>query len=322
MIQVLQPGMQTTIQDAGRPGYARFGVSAAGCAIPIAMRIANRLVANSEQAAVLEILLQGPLLCFQEAAHFAIGGADFDAALDGRRINIWQTHHARAGSILKIGGVHSGARCVLAVEGGFAVAAVLGSRSTHLLSQLGGIEGRALQKGDMLRRNRPEFAVRAGQLPPASRAMLSPMKIRRATGTVARQVLRMVPGMHAHLFPPDVFQRLTDDAWRVSQQSNRMGIRLEGPSLPSAEASLLSEGVSTGCIQTPPDGQPIISFVDQQTTGGYGVPACVIAADFDHLGQLRPGEEVLFGEVAVEDAWTALEQREAMLAARDFIQWS
>jgi antagonist of KipI len=285
-IRVISPGLQTTVQDLGRFGWAHFGVSASGAADPLALRAANLIVGNAENAAVLEMTLAGPALEFESAATVAIGGSEFGVGLP-----LWTAIDIAAGQTIRFGATRSGARASLAVRGGLAVKSVMGSASVHVVT---GVGGRPLRKGDVLEVG--DAAVRrarAGAAPPFT--LSGP--------------LRVTAGPQAERFASELYAA----AYTVSEESNRMGLRLRGPAIPSPPGGMLTEGVPLGAVQVPPDGQPIILFVDHQTTGGYPKPANVVSADFWRLGQLRPRDEVLFELVTIEQALRLLQAQEQWL---------
>ena len=289
MMRVLAPGFQTTVQDLGRYGYAHIGVSASGAADAPALRAANRLVGNRDGAAALEMTLTGGSFEFQGDAVAALAGSDFAA-----NFPLWTPFAVRAGEVLRCGATQSGARCYLAVRGGFDVPLVMGSASTHLMTGLGGFQGRALKKGDVLAFGdaavRPPARRKAGPPPPAD-------------------ALRATPGPQAGWFSDDLYRA----EYQVTEESNRMGLRLRGPALERHAGHMLTEGVPLGAVQVPPEGQPIILFVEHQTTGGYPKIANVIAADCGAVGQLRPRDAVRFERVSFETARALLRAREEWL---------
>lgn len=289
MIHVLQPGFLTTVQDLGRPGYAHLGVSASGAADALSLRAANLLVGNPEGAAALEMTLVGGAFEFEEDTVAALAGSDFGLPL-------WEPFVIRAGETLRCGPTCSGARCYLAVRGGIEVPLVMGSASTHLMTALGGFEGRALKKGDVLRTGG------AARCPPARTGVHPPP---------LAPVLRATPGPQAEWYPGNFW----GVEYRVTEESNRMGLRLDGPPLTRHAGHMLTEGVSLGAVQVPPEGQPIILFVEHQTTGGYPKIANVISAGMHSLGQLRPRDAVCFERVAFERALELLAGQEAWLAS-------
>jgi len=288
VIEVLSPGLLSMFQDLGRPGYSHLGVSIAGPADPVSMRVANRLVGNPEGAVVIECTLQGPRLRFLESAVVAICGADFvDCGLP-----LWKAQTVDPGFVLELGGCRMGARAYIAVQGGFECARILGSGSVHLLSGF----GTPLRRGDMLK-------IASGD----------PIRVEGAavTAPLFRKVLRVVEGPDAGEFSSSEMFRFFAEEWLVTEDSNRQGLRLRGEAFVGmGHGSKLSEGVDLGAIQVTPAGDPVVLGVDSQTTGGYPVIANVIAADRMNLGQLRPRDRVRFAPVMLAEARQALLDQE------------
>jgi len=308
-IQVQAPGLLTTVQDLGREGFGPLGVSASGAADPIALRLGNRLVGNADGTAGLEMTLLGGTFLFPQDAVVALAGSDFRATLDGAPVELWTSVKVSAGQTLRLGHTHSGARCYLCVHGGIAVEAFLGSASTHILSGLGGFEGRALRKGDVLNIGSATGLFQKRKLAQWAREALAPHK-----------VLRVTPGAQADWFPESSQQVFYSGRYRVAEESNRMGLRLEGTPIPLASGGeMITEGVSLGAIQVPDGGLPIILFVEQQTTGGYPKIANVVAADLAGVGQLRPRDEIRFELVGLDEAWRLLREQEELLASKELI---
>jgi antagonist of KipI len=303
------PGLFTTVQDLGRNGFGPMGVSASGAADAISLRIGNRLVGNSEGAAALEMTLVGGAFTFERAAVIAVTGADFGPSLDGMALPMWTSIEIREGQTLKFGPSRSGARAYICVQGGIAVELFLGSASTHVLSGLGGFEGRALRKDDRVEVGAANFLFRKRSLSAKALESLQPRKVIRATD-----------GPQRDWFAESSWKTFCRNAFRVSEQSNRMGIRLEGPPISlDTSREMITEGVSLGAIQITPSGQPIILFVEQQTTGGYPKIANVISADLHSLGQLRPREEIRFERVEMREPRALLIRQEALLASKELI---
>jgi antagonist of KipI len=304
------PGLFTTVQDLGREGFGPIGVSASGAADPISLRIGNRLVGNPEGAAALEMTLVGGAFRFERAAVIAGTGADFGPSLDGVALPMWTSIKIREGETVRFGHSRSGARAYLCVQGGIAVEPFLGSASTHVLSGLGGFEGRALRKGDRVKLGAANSHFRKTAL--SAKALESLQR---------RKVIRVTDGPQSDWFAESSWKTLCGNTFRISEQSNRMGIRLEGPPIQlEASREMITEGVSLGAIQVPPSGQPIILFVEQQTTGGYPKIANVISADLHSLGQLRPRDEIRFERIEMSEARSLLIRQEALLASKEFIQ--
>ena len=309
VIEVQEPGLLTTVQDLGREGFGPMGVSPSGVADPIALRIGNRIVGNAESAAGLEMTLLGGTFVFPEGAVFALTGSDFGATLDRKPVELWTSLEARPGQTLRLGPTRSGARCYLCVQGAIAVTPFLGSASTHLLSGLGGHEGRPLRKGDVLRIGDAGGLYRKRTLAAKALERLAP-----------RKVLRVTPGPQSDWFPEAAQKMFYESTYGVAEESNRMGIRLQGATISTTSSGeMISEGVSLGAVQIPAGGLPIILFVEQQTTGGYAKIANVISADFRSLGQLRPRDEIRFERVDWEKARGLLMDQEKLFASPDLI---
>jgi antagonist of KipI len=307
VVEVLEPGLFTTVQDLGREGFGPMGVSPSGAADTISLRLGNRLVGNREGAAAFEMTLLGGAFLFPEGAVGALAGSDFGATLDEKPVEMWTAFEARAGHVLRTGPTRSGARCYLCVRGGIEVKPFLGSASTHLLSGLGGHEGRALRKRDVLRIGETSRVPRKRRLSVRALANLQP-----------RKVLRVTPGPQSDWFQESAQKIFYESTYRVAEESNRMGIRLQGAAIPTASSGeMISEGVSLGAVQVPEGGLPIILFVEQQTTGGYPKIANVISADFHSLGQLRPRDEIRFDRVEWETARALFVEQEKLLASEE-----
>jgi biotin-dependent carboxylase-like uncharacterized protein len=309
VIQVQVPGLLTTVQDLGREGFGPMGVSPSGAADAISLRVGNRLVGNPGGTAALEMTLLGGSFVFPEGSVLALTGSDFGATLDGAPVPPCTSVEARGGQTLRVGPTRSGARCYLCVQGGIEVPPFLGSASTHLLSGLGGHEGRALRKGDILKIGKANGAYRKRTVAAKALKELSP-----------RKILRVTPGPQSEWFPESSQQVFFASAYRVAEESNRMGLRLEGATLrEGALGEMISEGVSLGAVQIAAGGLPIILFVEQQTTGGYAKIANVISADLGSLGQLRPRDEIRFEPVEWETARSLLSRQEELLASEELI---
>jgi antagonist of KipI len=312
LLEVRAPGLLTTVQDLGRQGFGAIGVSPSGAADAVALRIGNRLVGNDEGAAGLEMTLLGGTFHFPDGAIIALAGSDFGATLDDKSLVPWTSAPVKPGQTLTLGATKSGARCYLCVQGGIEVKRFLGSASTHLLSGLGGMQGRTLRKGDVLNIGAPKEAFRTFRKSTVSTRVLEKLKPRRS--------LRITDGPQSDWFSEAAKQIFYGSTYRVAEESNRMGIRLEGAALTETETGeMISEGVSLGAVQITGGGLPIILFVEQQTTGGYPKIANAISADLHSLGQLRPRDEVRFERVEMEAALTLLAEQEKLLASKELI---
>ncbi len=295
---VVRAGFQTTIQDLGRIGSRQFGVSLGGALDVHALRVGNLLVGNDEAAAGLEITMGGCRIRFQDERVIAWCGGEFDVDLPAGHAVLM-----RAGDEINFGQPKVGCRSWLAISGGVDVPLVLGSRSTDLRANFGGLDGRALRDGD-------ELSLRAAPSSTSNEKISSWSAMAEWTQTAkAEPVLRVVRGAAWGLFQNPA--ALLRDTFSVTPDSNRMGARLEGPKLQrDDDVDLTSEAVAPGTIQVPPNGQPIVLLGDCQTVGGYPKIAHVITVDLPVAAQLRAGDSVQFREVSLENAHRLLLKRE------------
>jgi antagonist of KipI len=268
------------------------------------LRLGNALIGNQKDAPALEMTLSGGTFEFDQAAVIALAGADFGAAFDGCDIAPWRAQEISAGATLRIGMTRSGARSYLCVRGGIQVESLLGSASTHVLSSLGGFRGRALKKGDRLQIAPANTGAPLRGIQPDVLRLLAP-----------RKILRVTWGPQCDRFEDESRRALLSQAYTLTEEANRMGLRLSGPPIGTPHGGqMITEGVSLGAIQVPAAGQPIILFVDQQTTGGYPIIANVISADLPSLGQLRPRDEIRFELVSFDEARRLIIEQERLLA--------
>jgi biotin-dependent carboxylase-like uncharacterized protein len=310
-LKVLAPGLHTTVQDLGRPGYQAIGVPVSGALDPFSLRLANALIGNPPGTPALEVLISGPT--FEVAAdtvRMALAGAGASLAIGAEkaRVDVGQSVTLPRGEVIEVIVGNESASCYLAVEGGVAVSLVLGSASTYVRAALGGLDGRKLRSGDFV----PLAATRASQR--AELRLSSPIV---ATGD---QPIRVVLGPQQEYFTEEAVARLLDAEFRISPSADRMGMRLDGPLLQLRRGwDIASDAITTGAIQVPGSGQPILLLADHQTTGGYPKIATVISADLPVVGRRRPGDTLRFVAVTVEAAeelCRAEERRLAELAAR------
>jgi antagonist of KipI len=249
--------------------------------------------------------LLGGTFVFPHGAILALTGSDFAAMLDGAPVALWTSVEVKPGEALRVGATRSGARCYLCVQGGIVAKPFLNSASTHLLSGLGGHEGRALRKGDVLHAGPATGSFRKRRVAPRVLERLS-----------ARKILRVTPGPQSDLFRQKSKQLFYESTYRIAEDSNRMGLRLEGPSIAQGSSGeMITEGVSIGAVQITAGGQPIILFVEQQTTGGYAKIANVISADLHSLGQLRPRDEIRFEHLDWDAARALLLEQAQLLTS-------
>lgn len=307
MIEVRTPGMLTTVQDLGRPGRARFGVATGGALDRAALILGNRLLGNDPGEAALELTLIGPTLVFTEPTVFALAGADLGGRLNGAAFPIWEPIAARPGDELSFAPPKeaAGARCYLCIAGGIAVEPVMESRATDLIGGFGGVDGRALRAGDRLP---------IGPAPLPTEAILARQLSENPPPVVRGIAARVVLGPQQDRFTEAGLQTLLTSTFQVSAKSNRQGLRLNGPVIAHTRgADMISEGIAHGAIQVPGDGLPIVLLGARQTVGGYTKIATVIGADLDRFGQARPGDDIRFVSVSVEEA------RREMLAYRAWL---
>ncbi len=309
VIQIVKPGMLTTIQDNGRWGFQSRGVPVAGPMDPYSHRVANALVGNMVDAATLEITLLGPELEFDDERVVAVAGAEFEIAVDGKPVPTGESFIVRAASRLQFGRRVHGSRSYVAVSGGIATPSVLGSRATHLISAMGGLGGRALKAGDRLPLGRPSRDVARGVSRATARALSS-----HADGSPTR--VRVLAGPQVEYFSTDSLEQLQSAPYVISGKSDRMGFRLDGPVLRHLRgADIISDATPLGVLQVPASGQPILLMADRQTTGGYPKIATVITADLAVAGQLGPGDKISFSVCSPRDAMAALIAQERALMA-------
>ena len=299
MIEVLKPGLLTTVQDAGRPGHRASGMPVAGAADRQALRAANLLAGNEPGAAALELTLLGGTFLFDEEGIAALAGANMAATLDGAPVSTGVPFRVAAGATLVLQGAARGMRAYLAVRGGIAVPPLLGSRSTYLRACFGGFEGRALRAGDRLPVGGAAGAPRT--FTPAECA-LPPLPYPGDAVT-----LRVILGPQDDRVDPEAMETLLATRWNVTPQNDRMGYRLDGPPVRlRGGADIVTDAVVPGAVQVAGDGKPMVLLVDCQTTGGYVKPFTVIGPDLRRMAQARAGDAVRFKPCTQDEATAAL----------------
>ena len=295
MIEVIKPGLLTTVQDQGRRGYQAYGVGISGAMDSLALTAGNLLVGNPEGAAGLEMTISGPSLKFHHETWFAVTGADLAPRLNGSPLSNWSAHRAPSGSVLSFGSRRSGVRAYLAVAGGLDVPVVMGSRSTYLMGRFGGLEGRPLKAQDR---------VPVGFLAQARKPLegfVFPEDLRPSYRKNPR--LRAVLGPFRDFFSQEGLAAFLSETYLITPNSDRMGYRLQGKTITRKKTGeLISCGLANGTIQVPANGQPIILLADRQTIGGYPIIATVIHADLSLLAQCAPGDSVRFEAVSPDEA--------------------
>ncbi|HZU13445.1 MAG TPA: biotin-dependent carboxyltransferase family protein [Chloroflexota bacterium] len=291
VLEVIEPGLLTAVQDGGRRGYEALGIPRGGALDTLAFTWANRLAGNPPDAAVLETVLLGPTLVASDDCWLATAGAE-DVTLDGRSRPAWSGFFVPSGGRVAVKAT-AGARAYLAVHGGIAVEPVLGSRSTNLEARFGGFEGRGLRRGD---------CVPVGEVTDLPGG---PHDILRHPAPAASHVpmtVRVVVGPDERLFSGGGLAQFLATTYMVSPQSNHMGVRLQGTPITAPAGNRLSQPMPVGGIQVPPDGQPIVLLAGRGTIGGYPLVATVISADLRLPAQARPGDAIRFAAVTVEEA--------------------
>jgi len=317
-LSIISPGLLTTIQDLGRQGYRKQGVPTSGAMDTVALRVANLLVGNPEKTAGIEITFLGPKIRFETDQLFALTGADLRPTLNGEPVKMNRPVAVRKGSILAFSGLRVGSRAYLALSGGLATPPVLGSQATYLRAGVGGLGGRAFKTGDVV----PAAGLTAlGQQ--VWQALLAAHPNRawaQATWTPDPKLfpsphdaphVRAIRGQEYELFSEQSQRDFWQQEFIVTSDSDRMGYRLQGPTLVQKEPSeVLSSAVTFGTIQVPHEGHPIALLADHQTTGGYPRIAQVVAADFSCLAQVPLGRKIRFREISLTEAQGLYAQQE------------
>lgn len=314
-IKVLNPGLSTSVQDLGRPGYYHLGIPISGGMDLYALRAANALVGNPAGAAVLEATFMGPELEFTADAVVAVAGAEMTPQVDGAARETWSSFEVKSGQVLSFDYLKGGARVYIAISGGVDVPVVLGSRSTYALGALGGFDGRPLAAGD-------EVAVGSEGSPAAGRSL--PAALRRAAGNPV--ALRVLTGIYWHRITEAAGEGFFADTWKVAPEADRIGYRFRGgkalefvPREPPFGAGSDPSNIVDGCypygsIQVPGGTEPIVLHRDAVSGGGYFMLGTVISADMDLIGQLQPHTPTRFVSVTMDQALAAHVERSGLIA--------
>ncbi|WP_119166603.1 5-oxoprolinase subunit C family protein [Algihabitans albus] len=312
-IKVIHPGLATTIQDLGRPGYYHLGIPMSGAMDRLSLMSANLLVGNEEGAACLEAVFLGPQLQFTRDAIVAVTGAELPPKLDGDPRPTWTSFPVKAGQTLAFDYLRSGARAYIAVAGGIDTPPMLGSRSTYAIGALGGIEGRAIQPGD-------DLPVGEGG---GKEGLSVPKALRRGPGSPVE--LRVIPGLYWHRIQETSQKSFFDDTWTVAPECDRMGYRFRGgtaldfverdqPFGAGSDPSNITDACYPyGSIQVPGGTEPIILHRDAVSGGGYFMLGTVISADMDLIGQMQPNMPTRFLKVDMDAALTARHDRQRLV---------
>lgn len=314
-LEILSPGLATTVQDRGRFGYYRFGIPQGGSMDQYSASLANRLVGNSQREAVLECTYLGPKLRVSEDAVIAVTGAPTPVLVNGEPVAEYARLELSAGDELSFGVIQGGSKFFIAVAGGIDVPEVLGSRSTYAIGRIGGVEGRPVQEGDVLPigPRSPETLPRIDEIPDE----LRPEFGREFT-------VRIMFGLYDHKLTEEARQNLTEAEWTLTPVADRMGLRFDGPGAPWKKepqpfgagqdpSNITDAGYAVGSIQIPGGTQPIVLHCDAVSGGGYAQAGTVISADMDLFARMAPGAKVRFVPVTMEEALAARAERNARL---------
>jgi biotin-dependent carboxylase-like uncharacterized protein len=292
-IRVLKSGMLTTVQDLGRYGYQSQGFSVAGAMDVRSLKIANLLLDNPENEAVLEFTLIGPTLLFTSATIIAITGGDFQPTVNGEPVPMYTALYMEKGDVLKFSSARTGSRGYISFSSYLNIPVVMGSRCTNLKSHMGGFKGRKLQADDFI-----EFRIKRRYLPFFLSRKLTPDDFSRE-----EEVLRVIMGPQDDLFSKQGIDTFLNQEYTVTSDFDRMGCRLEGPFItPKDGSDIISDGISFGSIQVPAHGKPIILLSDRQTTGGYAKIATVASVDIPKLVQRKTDHKIRFQPITVQEA--------------------
>lgn len=314
-IKFANGGFLTTIQDAGRTGFQESGVPVTGVMDTRSYKLANILVGNDDKQAVLEVTLMGPMLQFTSDNIIAVTGGDLGPKLNGRDIPMYQAVPVKKGDSLSFMGIKSGSRAYVAFAGGLDIPLVMGSRSTHLKSKLGGYEGRKIGAGDEI-----AFLAPKTMLPNLEKRKYAPEDF-----VLASCELRVVMGPQDDCFTDKGIATFLGSEYALTNEADRMGLRFEGETVEHKDGGdIITDGISFGAVQIPSHGQPIVMMADHQTTGGYTKIAAVISVDLPKAAQLKPGGKVHFKKVSIEEAqelyMKELQDMEALRAAFDKVE--
>ena len=299
-VLVKDSGPLTTVQDLGRFGYQKFGMPTAGAMDKFSYKIANLLVDNKEDDAVLEYTFKGPNLKFEEDAIIAVTGAENTVKINGKKIKMWKSHYIEKGSTLEISSAQKGLRGYISFKSGFDLPEIMGSKSTYLRANLGGYEGRKLKNGDVLEINkkisRDNYTLKSLE--------------KKYRPDFSQRNIRVILGPQDDSFSKEGISKFLKDEFKVSSQADRMGYRLEGPKIDHKDgADIITDGIAEGSIQVSGNGKPIIMLADSQTTGGYTKITTVITVDIDIVSQKKPGDLITFEKIDIKTAQKLFKKR-------------
>ncbi|WP_432663625.1 biotin-dependent carboxyltransferase family protein [Wukongibacter baidiensis] len=304
-IRIHNPGLLTTIQDAGRIGYGQYGIPAGGAMDTLSLQFANILVGNDRYEAAMEITFMGPKIEFDSNLIISITGGDISPRINNKEIEMYSTVYVNRGDILSFGQLKRGCRSYLAVSGGFKVESLMESKSTYLRGKIGGYKGRKLKIGDIV----PVDIEK-------SKKYLGVRKIPKELIPVfdSQYIARVIMGPEDERFTQEGIDTFLNSEYTLTNQCDRMGYRLGGPKIVHEDgADIISGGITFGAIQIPGHGEPIIMMADRQTTGGYTKIANVISVDLPYLAQLKTGDRIKFEKISIVEAQKLIKERERKL---------
>lgn len=291
-IEILQPGLLTTVQDDGRWGYQKYGMPVAGAMDQLSLNIANLLVGNEPNEAVLEATMMGPKIKFNTEEIISITGADMDPKINNRKIPMWQSIKIRPGDILSFSGSKDGLRTYIAFKKILDIPVIMNSKSTFLRGEIGGYKGRSLKAGDIIDLKVKELTNNGSKL-----------SSKYITDYRDEDKIRVVLGPQDDHFNQENIDKFFESTYSITTESDRMGYRLDGPKIEHKDgADIISDGISFGSIQIPGHGSPIIMMADRQTTGGYTKIGTVITPDLSILAQMKPNTKIKFENISIEEA--------------------
>lgn len=302
-VEVIKPGLLTTVQDLGRHLYRTFGVSVCGAMDPLSIRLGNILVGNDEGAAALEATLIGPHLKFNTEGVIAITGGNLSPLLNNKPVSMWKALRVQKGDELKFGSCKDGCRAYISFAGGIDIPEVMGSKSTYIRGNYGGIEGRAIKAGDSIPVGMSLFSFND-----LHGRKLRPEDI---PNFEESRPIEFIFGPHINEFTKNSFKEFIEGSYTLSNESDRMGYRLQGPQLEHINGpDIISDFMTVGTIQVPGSGQPIVHMSDCGTSGGYTKLGVIVGADLPYMGQKKPGDKIKFKPVDIEDAQSKWNKQE------------
>ncbi len=303
-IRIIDPGPFTTVQDLGRIGYQNLGVSVSGAMDQRSLIIANILLDNDDNEAVLEATLKGPTLEFTADTCIAVTGGNLWPVLSGHKVPMYQAVPVRAGQVLSFDLAESGSRAYIAFAGGLDLPLSMGSRSTYAKAKIGGLNGRKLQEGDVI-----------GFRAPKATLPLMEKRIAFTENFSAKEsVIRVILGPQEDAFTPEGIETFLTGTYTVTPKTDRVGCQLAGPSIQHVkDGNIISDGISNGAVQVPSDGAPIVILADRQTVGGYTKIANVITVDLPRMGQMKMNDRIRFQAVDIDYAQDLLIEQVAYL---------